>query len=215
MLMMHLLEWANHNPLAATTIGLLGLGTCAALYQGYAARSQASTARSGLEIAERAAIAAEKQLELSRAETSHANAEKDLAKERAQMAEERASLAHEQMKAALKPMLVLLRVQDSVGQKFFLENQGTGFAEEITWDHLPTGSYLAKGELNPSRLVYGFVVNTLAPKSREEFRFSYDSFELAGILFRYKSADGRYFDTHISMPNNNGAFRHIHSSIAS
>jgi hypothetical protein len=192
-------------------MGLLGFGTCTGLFQARAAKRQVMAAVSGLKIAERAAVAAEQQVEEARAAARHAQDERETANERARVAEERASLAHEQMKVALMPMLVLLRIQDQIGQKFFVENQGTGFAHEITWDYIRPTIADAAFDSDTGRLTIGFATNALAPNAREEFFFNYGNFQQVGIMFRYLSADGRLFRTHVSLkPNGNGAFTHIH-----
>jgi len=201
----------RYSPYSASTIGVLGFAAFAGFFQARAARRQATAAETGLKIAERSAVAAEQQVSAAHAAAQQAQREQEIANERTRVAEERASLAHEQMKAALMPMLVLLRIQDQFCQKFFVENQGTGFAHEITWDYIPPTVASAAFDSDTGRLTIGFAANALAPNAREEFFFNYGNFQQVGIMFRYLSADGRLFRTHVSLkPNGNGAFTHIH-----
>jgi hypothetical protein len=211
-----LIQWIKTNPYAALTIGLLAVSTLAGFMQAASAKSQAQsakrqaeTAERGIAVAERTALAAEQQLADARAATITAQQEREAANQRAEVSAEQAELAHEQMKAALAPLLVLLRVQNQIGQKFFIENQGPGLAQEITWDFIPP----VKPAADPGRLFQAFNANMLAPNAREEFFFSYDKFQQTGMMFRYVSRDGRVFWSHVSLvPNGNHAFRHIHLS---
>lgn len=183
---------------------LLVCTAAAGFRQAMAAKSQAETAERGLMIAERATSAAENQLLDARVATSGAQQEREAANQRAAVSDERAKLAHEQMRASLAPLLVLLRIQDRMGQKFFIENQGQGSAQDITWDYQsPTVAALGERLLNP------FSANMLAPNAREEFFLNYDSFTKFGMMFRYLSRDGRVFWSHITLLSN-GAFGHTH-----
>jgi hypothetical protein len=207
------IQWVKMNPYAALTISLLAISTFAGFIQAVSAKSQTrsakrqtETAERGLAVAERTALAAEQQLADARAVTITAQQEREAANQRAEVSAKQAELAHEQMKAALAPLLVLLRVQNQMGQKFFIENQGLGLAQEITWDFLPPVKPPDQG-----RLFQGFSANMLAPNASEEFFFRYDQFQQTGMMFRYLSRDGRVFWSHFSLvPNGNGAFRHIH-----
>ena len=204
--MVTFIDWVKANPSASLTMMLLVCSTVIALWQAKTAKNQAETAERGLAIAERAAMAAEHQLDDARAATIAAQQEREVATQRAIVADEQAKLAHEQMKSALAPQLVMLRIQDrNFGQKFFIENQGSGFALEITWDYIPPLK-----PPNSGRLVQGFSSNALAPSSRQEFMFSYDRFQQTGIMFRYSSRDGRIFWTHVSLADAFGGFRHVH-----
>jgi hypothetical protein len=156
-------------------------------------------------------LAAEQQLDEARVSRQAALQEREVANERAGIAEKREHLAHEQMKAALRPNLVMLRIQDRIGQKFYIENQGIGFAYDITWDYIPPTIPEKAFVSDVGRLSLGFAANMLAPNSREEFFFSYENFQSVGVMFRYRSADGRLFKTHVALKvNGNGAFIHTH-----
>ncbi|MBW4038461.1 MAG: hypothetical protein HIU91_06200 [Acidobacteria bacterium] len=209
------IHWIKTNLSAALTIGLLAVSTVGSLIAATSARSQARSAKlqaenaeRGNDAAERAASAAEQQLSEARIAIETAQKQSEAANERAEVSAKQAELAHEQMKAALAPLLVLLRIQDHFGQKFFIENQGPGLAKEITWDFMPPVK-----PLDPGRLFRGFNANMLAPNAREEFSFSYDMFQQTGMMFRYVSRDGRVFWSHIGLViNGNHAFRHDHLS---
>ena len=215
------------NPYATATIFLLVCSTIAGVLQAIfakgqakaakkglkiaegaaeAARRQAETAERGLAIAERQTIAAEQQLADARAAINAAVQERETANQRASIADEQAKLAHEQMKVALAPQLVMLRIQDRNSlQKFFIENQGLGLANGITWDYM--------NPIKPTdgvRLFQGFSTNVIAPNSRQEFRFDYDRFQQPGMMFRYSSWDGRIFWSHVSVADAFGGFRHEH-----
>jgi hypothetical protein len=66
----------------------------------------------------RSAAAAEGQLEAMKAAAQFAESESGIANERASAADSRGELAQEQMKAALRPILMMIRVQDTLqGQR--------------------------------------------------------------------------------------------------
>jgi multidrug efflux pump subunit AcrA (membrane-fusion protein) len=159
--------------------------------------------------ANRQAEAAEAQAEAARHQTEVARAQTAAAIDSANAAREQADLLRGQIQASLRPVLMVLRVADGMYGKTFLQNQGAGIATFITFDYGSKSPPLSRSEMFDAKteLQKAFSADVLSANAQIEITPNYDLLTKEGMTIKYRSLDGRFFFTVISV-SNNGVFHH-------